>query len=72
MARTIENNDGQIFHVPTQTPRNIFQVFFNRSIDIDHSARRRTDNDLVHVNVRCVEQAATLSGRQDSDRIIRT
>src|SRR5262245_31605852 len=51
VALAIQNNHRQVFDVPAQAPRDVAQVILHRRIDVDYSARRRPDDDLVHVDV---------------------
>src|SRR5712691_1368340 len=71
VARPIQNDHGQVFDVATQTARNVAQVVFDGRVDVDHAARRWPDDDLVHVNIRRVQQTAALSRRQHGDRVVR-
>src|SRR5712692_84088 len=71
VSRAIQIDHGQVFDVATQTPRDVAQVVFDGRVDVDHPARRWPDDDLVHVNIRRVQQTATLGSRQHGDRIVR-
>src|SRR5215813_1008444 len=66
----IQNDDCQILNVPAKPPRDVFEVVFHWSVNINHPARRWPDNDLVHVNVRSIQESASLSGCQDRNGII--
>src|SRR6185369_10495203 len=70
MTLSIEHNYRQVLYVPAQSPGNIAQVVFHRRVDINHSARGWADYNLVHIDVRRVQQTAALSGGQNGDRVV--
>ena len=47
----------------------VAQVLGHRRVEVDHAARGRADDDLVHVDVGRVEQAAALGGGEHRDRV---
>ena len=71
VTRTVETDHGQVLDVAAQAAGDILKIFLYRSIDIDRAAARRADDDLVHVDVRCIEQAAAFGRRQHRDRVVR-
>ena len=58
MAIAIEHDDRQLIHIPLKRLGHLIQVLGHRVTEIDVVSRRRTDDELVHVNVGRVEQAA--------------
>ena len=55
---TVQGHNGQIVHVPVQGLGHPLEVDAHRIIDVDAAFGPGTYGDLVHVHVRCVEQAA--------------
>ena len=70
MSFTIKDNNGEIRDFTIHRFRHAGQVFSDRCIDIDASLRSRTDADLLHIHIRCVEQAAFRCNSKDRDRAI--
>ena len=67
MPRAVEHHDDQIVHAALQPPGDGFQVVLHRRVQIDRAFRRRADDDLFHVAVGRVQQAAALGCRQHGD-----
>ena len=64
----VEHGDDQVVDVAGQRPRDGPQVVGDRGIEIDHVARRRRDDQLLHVEVGRVQQAAPLRRRKHGNR----
>ena len=60
VPRPIEHRDDQVVDVAGQRPRDGLQVVGDRRIEIDHVARGRRDDQLLHVEVGRVQQSAAL------------
>ena len=70
MSLSIENDYCQVFDVAAKPASNVFQILLHRCIDVDHTAGRWAHHDLVHVNVRSVEQPAAFGRRQYCNRVV--
>src|SRR6185503_18007476 len=70
MTRTVQHDHGQVFDIASQPARDVFQIVFHRSIDIDNAARRRANHDLVHVNIRRVQQTTAFCSGEYGDRVV--
>ena len=70
MSFTIKDNNGEIRDLTIHRFRHAGQVFSDRCIDIDASLRSRADADLLHIHIRCVEQATLRCNSKDRDRAI--
>src|SRR5687767_7713742 len=70
MSRTIQNDHGQVFDVASQSSCDVLEVVFHWRIDIHHSARRWSNDDLVHVNIGRVEQTTALGRSQYGDGVV--
>src|SRR5438132_11090016 len=64
VARAVEDDHHQVFHIAVQAPGNRAQVVRYRRIQFDRAFTRRPHDDLFHVNVRRVEQSSLLAGGQ--------
>jgi len=72
VPRPIEHDDDEIFDPAAVCLRNRPKIEANRRVEVDHVASARADDELLHVNVRRMEQAATFGRGQDSQRIRRS
>src|SRR5918911_1577123 len=70
VARAVQDDDGQIFHVAPKAARDVLQVVFDGRVDVYSAARRGTDDDLVHVDVGRIEEAAPLCGGEHGDGVV--
>src|SRR6185369_1297055 len=59
-----------VFDVASQATRDVFEIVFNRSIDIDDAARGWSNDDLVHVSVRRVQQTTTFGSSENGDCVV--
>src|SRR5437588_3938289 len=71
VARAVENDDGQVFDVAREAARDGLEVVFDRRVNINRAARRRPDDDLVHVDVGRVQKPAALGGGEHGDGVVR-
>ena len=69
MARTIEDHDGEVVDLAIQRVGDDLQVLLHRPIEVDLALRRCADDELLHVCVRRVEEAAALGRGEDRDRV---
>ena len=65
----VENDHGQGADGAVEGGRDRLQVVLHRSVQVDLPASGRTDDDLVHVDVGGVEQAAALGGGEHRHRV---
>jgi hypothetical protein len=66
----IQNDHRQVFNIAAQPPGDVPQVVFHRRVDVDYSSRGRSHDDLVHVDIRRVQQASAFGCCQDRDCIV--
>ena len=71
VPRPIEHDHDQVLDPAAQRLGDGAQVEAHRRIEIDDVARARADDQLLHVDVRRVEQAALLRRRQHGQRVRR-
>src|SRR5262249_39706358 len=67
VAWTVKHDDDQVFYVTTQALGDVLKIVGDGSVEFDGVLAGRADDDLVHVAIRCVEQATTLGSGKDSD-----
>ncbi len=72
VTRTIEHDDDEVLDAAAERLRDRAQVEAHRRVEIDDVARARPDDELLHVDVGRVQQAAVLGRRQHGQRIGRT
>ncbi len=58
MTRAIEDHDHEVFHIAIHGFGDLAQVFGWRRIEAHAAFAERTDDDLFHVAVGCVQQSA--------------
>ena len=68
----IEHDDDEVLDVTAEAPGDRLQVRLHRRVEVDDVARRRSDDDLVHVAVGRVQQTALVRRRQHGDGARRT
>ena len=71
MARAVEDHDGQVFNVAREAARDGLEVVFDGRVNVNRAARRRPDDDLVHVDVGRVQESAALRGGEHGDGVVR-
>ena len=71
MTRPIQHDDHQILHAPSERLRNRAQIEPHRRVEIDDIARARTDDQLFHVHVWRMEQAAAFRRGEHGDGVRR-
>ena len=59
----------QILHLAVEPLRDRFQVVCHRRVEVDRALARRADDDLLHVEVGRMQQAAVLARGQHGDRV---
>src|SRR3989442_1163955 len=64
---TVEHNDDQILHVALQPLGNVLQVVRHRRVHLYGTLTRWADDNLFHVAVGRVQQAASFGSRQHRD-----
>ena len=67
VPRPIEDDDHQILDVAAEAPGDRLQVRLHRRVEVDGVPRRRPDDDLLHVAVGRVQQAALVRRGQHGD-----
>src|SRR5690606_11458781 len=72
VTRAVEANDREIIDIPAEPAGNVTEIVLNRRIDIDGALTRGADDDLVHIDVRRVEQPAAFSGSEHGNGVVRT
>ena len=72
VARPVEHDDDQILDAAAQTAGDGLQVLVHRRVEADVILRARTDDQLLHVEIGRVQQAAAVRRRQHGDRVRRT
>ena len=60
----LEHDDDEIMDIPVEAPRDLAQVVGHRRIEIDRVLRLRPHDQLLHVDVRRVEQPTPLGRGQ--------
>ena len=63
----IEHDDDEVVDVAAEALGDRLQVRLDRRVEVDDVARRRPDDDLLHVAVGRVQQAALVRRRQHGD-----
>ena len=63
MARFRQHGDGQLAQRLVQRAGDIAQVLFQRQIEIDSAFSAWADNQLFHIHIRRVEEAAFIADR---------
>src|ERR1700751_5552925 len=58
MARPVKHDHNQVFHIASHAPCDVFQVVFDRRIEIDGMLARGTYDDFFHIAVGRVQEAA--------------
>src|SRR5436190_20000960 len=66
----VEADDGQVVDVTAQAAGDILQILLDRSVDIDRAAAGRANDDLVHIDIRRIKQAAAFGCSEDGDRVV--
>src|SRR6185295_2651776 len=69
VPRAVEHHDGQIAHPTLEGRGDVPQVLGDRRVDVDPAAGGGPDDDLLHVDVGGVEQAAALGGGEHRDGV---
>ena len=69
MARAVEHDDDEVVDLAVQGLGDGLEVVLDRRVEVDLPPGRRPDDDLVHVDVGRVQQAALLGGRDDGDGV---
>src|SRR5581483_7589937 len=72
MTLAIEYDDGQFVDVALECFGELAEVFGDGLLEIDILRGRGTDDELVHVDIGCVQQAALFGSGEDGDRSRRT
>ena len=67
VPRTVEHHHDQVVYSALQAPGNGLEIVLDRGVQIHGALGSRTDDDLFHVAIRCVQQSAALGGRQHGD-----
>src|SRR5207247_5671534 len=70
VARAVEDDDDQVLDVAPERAGDRFQVRLDRRVDVDRPLGRRPDDDLLHVAVGRVQEAALVGGGEDGDRVV--
>ena len=63
MARFRQHGDGQLAQRLVQGAGDIVQVLFQRQIKVDSAFSARADDQLFHIHIRRVEEAALIADR---------
>src|SRR6185295_18680724 len=69
VARTVEHHHGEIAHPALEGGGDVAQVLRHQRVDVDGAAGGGADDELLHVDVGSVEQAAALGGGEHGDRV---
>ena len=69
MPGTIKQDDHKCFHIAVKALGNHLQVVLHRSVEIDSILARRSNNQLFHVAIWCVQQPAAFRSRENSNRV---
>src|SRR5690606_34923147 len=72
VPRPVKTDHRKIIHVTAESASDVLKVLADGGFYIDRSPARWADDDLVHVNVRSVKQAAAFGSGKHRDRVIRT
>ena len=67
VALAVEDDDGEVVDVALERVGDVAQVLGHRGVEVHLAAGGRADDDLVHVDVGRVQQAAALGGGQHRD-----
>ena len=71
MTRAIEHDDGELIDLASQAAGDGAKVFADRRVDIDQVFRGRADDQLLHVEIGRVQQAALFRRGEHRNRIRR-
>src|SRR5256714_1295838 len=71
VARAVEDDDGQVFDVAAKPARDGLEVVLDGRVNVNRAARRRPDDDLVHVDVGRVQEPAALGGGEHRVGVVR-
>ena len=71
MARPIEHDHDKIVHVPAKGFGDRLEIVRRGRIEADVVLRRRTDDELLHIQIGRVQQAALLGGGEHRDGVRR-
>ena len=69
VARTVQNHYNEILHFAIKALGDGLQVMGNRRVEFDSALAGRSDDDLFHVQIGRVEQAAAFAGGENHDRV---
>ena len=69
VARAVEHHHGELVHLAAEAARDRAQVLAHRGIEIDQMLRARPDDELLHVDVGRMQQAAALGGGEHGDGV---
>ena len=69
VTRPIEHHDRQLVDLAAEAAGDGAQVLAHRRVEVDQVLRRRTDDQLLHVEIGRMQQAALLGRRQHRDRV---
>jgi len=68
VPRPIEDDDDQIADGPVQPARDRLQILGDARVEVDETFGGRADDQLLHVAIRCIEEAAFVRSCQHCDR----
>ena len=71
MPRAVEHDHHQIPDVPAERARDRAEIVLDRRVQIYRMLRRGTDDELLHVEIGRVQQAAPLGRGQHGNRVRR-
>ena len=69
VARTVEHGDDEVLDVALEAARDRLQVLGDRRVQADRMLGARSDDQLFHVEIGRVEQAAAVRCREHGDRV---
>src|SRR4029078_13013776 len=69
VAFAVEHDNDEILDLATETPGDRFQVLVDRRIEADVVLRTRSHDQLLHVEIRRVQQAALIRRGEHRDRV---
>jgi hypothetical protein len=67
VARAVEDHDDQVVDAALESPRDRLEVVLDRRFEVDGALGGGSDDDLLHVAIGRVEQAAGLGGGEHGD-----
>src|SRR4029434_5047577 len=70
MPRTIQHDHGQVFNITAESTGNVLQVIFDWRVNINYTSRRRAHDNLVHVDVRRIQESTTLGRGEYRNRVV--